>query len=77
MPLMQPENWEHNQKERLEHWARIRKARNAFEGTATEFFQFLENDYGIQLTLNEYGQITQDYSVLDDQKYFIFMLKYV
>jgi hypothetical protein len=64
-------------------WPRLFKAREEYFGlsdlnTATiETFQdWLEVDYGVKLILDDAGAITDQYTVIDEQKFILFNLKY-
>jgi len=64
-------------------WPRLFKAREEYFGlsdlnTATiETFQsWLEDEYGLRLVLDNSGAITDQYKIIDEQKYIVFGLKF-
>ena len=64
-------------------WPRLFKAREEYFGlsdrnTATigTFQDWLEVEYGVRLVLDETGAITDQYKIIDEQKYLVFELKY-
>lgn len=82
--LMNPDNWEDNKHERYDHWRRIRAARadwnkdnNHETKDVQTYFEWLEQTHGIKVHLDQSGNITEYYDIVDEHKYFLFMLKYV
>jgi hypothetical protein len=66
--------WKEN---RDSHWARLQKAREEYvwrEGFT--FTHWLEQKYGIQLILDNAGNITSNYKIVDEKKYSLYLLKY-
>ena len=64
-------------------WPRLFKAREEFDeigdlNTATieTFNDWLETEYGVRIVLDSVGDITDEYTVTDEQKFLIFELKF-
>lgn len=74
-PSLNPDYWEHAKETRNEYWAKVKAARADFDGPIEEFYKHLENVYGIKLGLVE-GYISDEWTVVDEHKYFFFVLKY-
>ena len=60
---------------RNEHWARLRKAKAEYKWQ-DGFPEWIERTYGLSLTLNGQGNITNNYEIVDEKKYVTFLLKY-
>ena len=60
---------------RNEHWARLKRARLDCDGISGNYPKWLEEQYGLRVHMNN-GMITDDYTVVDDKKYLIYLLKY-
>jgi hypothetical protein len=60
---------------RDEHWARLKRARLDFNGISGNYPKCLEEQYGLQVHMPN-GMITDDYTVVDEKKYLIYLLKY-
>ena len=41
-----------------------------------ELFEWIENKYGLRPILTTDGEITDDYKVVDEQKFLVYILKY-
>ena len=79
--------WEEERKEkRNRYWSMLRRARQDWlrltEQAAIEydlgesaFYYYLQQNYGLKVELID-GKIAGDYTVVDDKKYMIFLLKY-
>jgi hypothetical protein len=74
---------EGNKRHRLEHWHRLRLAKEDYYGiydrlteTTPEFYQHLKKQYGIKLDFDNSGNITDTYQIIDEKKYMLFILKY-
>ncbi len=74
-----------NKMRRLSHWKRLRDCRNEFFNDNTDatldngnnaFYYHLQHKYGIKLSFDNSGNITESYDVVDEKKYFFFLLKY-
>jgi hypothetical protein len=64
-------------------WPRMFKAREEFDrimdlNTATieTFNDWLEIEYGVRIVLDRVGDITDEYTITDEQKFLIFELKF-
>ncbi len=75
-PSMNPDYWEHARKERNDHWAMVKTARKNFPGEIEDFYKYLADQYGLKLVLSDGGFITDDFEIIDEHKYFLFVLKY-
>lgn len=69
---------------RNNYWARIRKARTAWEGARHRpskdssllyFYNWLEAEYGVRVHTDG-GYLTEHFTVTDEQKYALFLLKF-
>jgi hypothetical protein len=65
---------------RWDFWEVLKKLRKEFtdaglEFDAGDFIAWIEEKYGFRLVLNDTG-ITDDYEIVDEQKYLIFRLRY-
>lgn len=65
-------------------WPRLFKAREEYFSSSDhtnatiEMFQaWLEDEYGLRLVLDDTGSITDQYKIIDEQKYILFGLKFV
>jgi len=77
MSTLDPNNWEDMNNQKYEHWKRLKAVRKEFVGDTDEFLAHLKEIHGIELILDSDGNITEDHIIVDDHKYFLFMLKYV
>jgi sensor histidine kinase regulating citrate/malate metabolism len=71
-------------KKRWEYWAALKKLRHEYMQTldelngqfdAYDFEDYIEANYGIKMNLVD-GNITDDYIIMDEKKYLIFLLKF-
>jgi len=73
-------------KKRNQYWAMLRSAKQAFLELAGQsgmadymdegaFFYYLKQNYGLQVELID-GKIAGEFSVVDEKKYLIFLLKF-
>lgn len=81
------EDWERERKsKRYQYWKMLRSAKNEFldltgqENTEYDildgaFYYYLERNYGLRVELID-GQIAGEYSVIDEKKYLLFLLKF-
>lgn len=77
-PAQYPENWEIGKEARMEHWRRVREARNDFtHPDVAEFYKHLTEVYGLKVKLDSHLNITGDFDIVDEQKYSLFLLKYL
>lgn len=60
---------------RNDHWARLKRARVDCNDTHN-YPKWLEDTWGIKVHMNA-GMITDDYTVVDEKKYTLYLLKYV
>jgi hypothetical protein len=74
---------EDSKQRRLEHWHRLRLAKQDYFGvydrlteTTPDFYYHLQKTYGIKLDLDSGGNITDTYQILDEKKFMLFLLKY-
>lgn len=66
---------------RLHYWNVLRTLKAEFtEETgsteATEYITWLENKYGFKPKINHEGYLTDDYDIVDEKKYLIYILKH-
>ena len=61
-------------------WLQIVSAKREFDllqiYQQTDFYKWLQEEYGVKLHLTPDGEMTLENEVLDEQKYLIFMLKH-
>jgi hypothetical protein len=74
---------EDGKQRRLEHWHRLRLAKQDYYGvydrlteSTPDFYDHLRSQYGIKLDFDSSGNITDTYQILDEKKYMLFLLKY-
>jgi hypothetical protein len=60
---------------RDDHWARLKRARLDCDGISGNYPKWLEEKHGLRVHLVN-GMITDDYTVVDEKKYIIYLLKY-
>ena len=72
-----------NKQRRLEHWHRLRLAKEDYYGiydrlteATPEFYDHLKKQYGLKLDFDNSGNITDTYQIIDEKKYMLFILKY-
>lgn len=84
-----PEEWDDNtisqlvkdyRKKRDRYWAMLRRVRNDFvkecpESSDDEFYEYLIQTYGFSAKFK--GAITEEPTILNEQKYTIFLLRYL
>jgi len=78
--LLNPEHWAEDQSRRWEYWQNLRGAREEFLiecPDATYFGNWLSEKYGIKLHHDADGNITDESTIIDEQKYLLFQLKYL
>lgn len=71
-------------RKRNDHWMRMRLARGeyidilggAWDPNDPQFWKWLEDTYGIVPMRDNSGDITAGYSIVDEKKYTIFLLKF-
>ena len=63
-----------HKRKRDEHWARLRRARSNCP-TPNTYPDWLEQTQGIKVHMNA-GMITDEYTVVDEKKYLIYLLKF-
>jgi hypothetical protein len=70
---------------RDQYWAMLRRAREDFKKIVSPkkygpdpyaFSHYLQDIYGIRPELDGYSNYTGDYTILDEKKYLLFLLKY-
>jgi len=62
-------------RKRNEHWARLKRARLDCDGISGNYPKWLEEQYGLRVHMVDH-MITDDYTVVDEKKYLIYLLKY-
>jgi hypothetical protein len=62
-------------RKRNEHWARLKLARLDCDGISGNYPKWLEEQYGLRVHMVDH-MITDDYTVVDEKKYLIYLLKY-
>jgi hypothetical protein len=60
---------------RNEHWARLKRSRLDCDGISGNYPKWLEEQYGLRVHMTN-GMITDDYTVIDEKKYLVYLLKY-
>ena len=62
-------------RKRNEHWARLKQA---WKECSLDYKHrdWLEDTYGLRVHLSVDGMITDDYTVVDEKKYLIYLLKF-
>jgi len=67
-------------KEIMEFWTALKNARHDFNDKGGHqhdgFMEHMRDTYGIQLYFDDEGNIKRDYTIVDEQKYLVFKLKY-
>ncbi len=69
-------------RKRNEHWARMRKAKeywmteHEIQLLDDTFWRWLESSYGLRPHRDDFGNITEGYSIVDERLYTIFLLKF-
>ena len=66
--------WEQRRR-RDEHWARLKRARLDSDGISGNYPDWLEEQYGLRVHI-ENSMITDDYTIVDEKKYLLYLLKY-
>ena len=80
--LLTPHYWDagdHAKASRWDYWRKLMRVKEEFETTdlnQSMFSMWLIEQYGIKLNFNNDGNITDEMSVVDEQKYLLFELKY-
>ena len=64
-----------HKRKRNEHWARLRRAWAECD-LAYEHRDWLEEKWGLRVHLSADGMITDDYTVVDEKKYLMYLLKF-
>lgn len=73
------------QRKRYLYWNRLKRARDEFQKVNPEsnrsdwgglFYEWFKETYGVQMHTDNSGMITGSYTVLDEHKFTIFLLKY-
>ena len=61
-------------------WMQIVSAKKEFDllqlYKETDFYNWLQNTYGVKLQLTPDGEMSLENEILDEQKYLVFMLKH-
>jgi len=60
-------------------WQKIAGAKKEFDQLDSynkDFSEWIKDTYGINLKFDEHGMVRLDSSIVDEQKYLIFLLKY-
>ena len=63
---------------------RLIQARESFSETADDigyiqwenFYQWLQDEYGVLMRMTAGGMITMEYDIIDEKKYIIFLMKF-
>lgn len=63
-------------RKRDEHWARLRRAWVECPSDYRQRYEWLEEKWGLRVHLSVDGMITDDYTVVDEKKYLIYLLKF-
>ena len=59
------------------HWSRLHRARKEYKfKDGFTFTNWLEQKYGLALVINNDGNITGDYRIVDEKKYSFYLLKF-
>ena len=77
--LLNPEHWAEDRSRRWDYWNKLKRAKEEFliESPDSDYFgNWLVEKYGIKLHYDSDGNITDDMSILDEQKFLLFQLKY-
>lgn len=66
---------------RWDYWSNLRKLRSEFslENTSTDHYAFIDwlaNTHGFKPVLNEDLQYTDEFTVTDEKKFMVYVLKY-
>jgi hypothetical protein len=71
-----------DRKKRDQYWRMLRSARHDFVGTGNSntdpyaFSHYLQQNYGLRPELDAYSNYSNEYTVIDEKKYLLFLLKY-
>lgn len=71
-----------HQRRRNEHWMRMRRVReywmteHALRSLDDNFWSWLEKQWGLAPYKDPAGNITEEFSIVDDAKYTMFLLKF-
>ena len=80
--LLTPHYWDagdHAKAVRWDYWRKLMRVKKEFETTDLNqslFSTWLTEQYGIKLNFDNDGNITDEMSIVDEQKYLLFELKY-
>ena len=80
--LLTPHYWDagdHAKASRWDYWRKLMRVKEEFKTTGLDqsmFSKWLVEQYGVKLNFNNDGNITDEMSVVDEQKYLLFELKY-
>jgi len=72
---------------KYDYWQKLKLARSeyakntkivapTFEDEANGFYYFMQHEFGIKVMLDEQGNITNNFEIIDEHKYLLFELKY-
>lgn len=75
MKFEDEENLWKTRRQRDEHWARLKRARSDCPFTES-YFDWLERVYGLRLKMTLAEMISDEYTVVDEKKYTMYLLKY-
>jgi len=60
---------------RDQHWARLKRARTHCP-TPNTYHVWLEQQWGLKVILDNNSMITDEYTVVDDARYLLYLLKF-
>jgi hypothetical protein len=76
---------EEARKKRNEYWALLAKVKDEYlenvdasqgQFSRKEFVDYIERNYGIKITINDGGFITDTFDIVDETLYMLFILKW-
>jgi hypothetical protein len=76
---------EEARKKRNEYWALLAKVKDEYlenvdasqgQFSRNEFVDYIERNYGIKITINDGGYITDTFDIVDETLYMLFILKW-
>jgi len=68
-------------KARMKYWENLRKLKLEFTSETgnndhREYMKWLENTYGLRPIETQNGMLSDDYTVVDEKKFLVYILKY-
>ena len=82
-----PIDWDPTKREdRIKYWNTLRLAKAEYHQTlidvagqfdVDDFYMYIENNFGIRVITDNYGNIGASYDIVDEAKYLLYVLKYM